>query len=149
MPKSKSSKTIHKLESELLPPVMHYLAEIGCQKVVSELRFFDRGIDVYGVKRSRKKLTYAVELKLTNWQRALQQAAVYQLCADYSFIALPIRIALTLDLRPFKESGVGVLTVRSDETVGVLLDAVKTNETRTHYVKAMTLHAEWEGNHVV
>jgi len=149
MPKSKSSRTIHKLERELLTPVMHYLSEIGCQKVVSELRFFDRGIDVYGVKKSRINRTYAVELKLTNWQRALQQAAVYQLCADYSFVALPIQIALTLDLQQFKESGVGVLTVRPDGTVGVLLDALRTKETRIHYVKAMTLHAERESNYVV
>jgi hypothetical protein len=147
MQKSKSLKTIHKLERELLTPVMYYLRRIGCHEVVSELRFFDRGIDVYGVKQSRPKRTYAVELKLSNWQRALQQAAVYQLGADYSFVALPIRVALTLDLETFKKCGVGVLMVRPDGTVGALLEASRSSETRSHYVRAMALLAERESDY--
>jgi hypothetical protein len=147
MQKHKSSKTIHKLERELLTPIMHYLRQIGCQEVVSELRFFDRGIDVYGVRQSRPRRTYAVELKLSNWQRALQQAAVYQLCADFSFVALPICVALTLDLQLFKKCGVGILMVRPDGTVGVLLEASRTSETRSHYVRAMSLLAERESQY--
>jgi len=142
MPKIKSSIPTRKLERELAEPVIRYLREIGCQVVVPELRFFDRGVDIYGVKQSRPRRTYAVELKLVKWQRAIQQAAVYQLCADYSFIALPIKSALNVDLVPFKNCGVGVLTVREDGSVGRLLDAERSVERRQHYVEAMTKHAE-------
>jgi len=128
---------------------MHFLRDIGCQRVVSELRFFDRGIDVYGLRKGRETRTYAVELKLTDWQRALQQAAVYQLCANYCFVALPLRTALSLDVQFFKGAGVGVLIVRPDGTVGVLVDAAKSGETRRHYMKAMALHAEMESAHAV
>jgi hypothetical protein len=145
MPKSKSSTPTQKLERELYQPVLRYLQGIGCHRVVSELRFFDRGIDVYGVKPARPRRTYAVELKLTNWQRAIQQAAVYQLCADFSYVALPARSVLNLDLELFKSSGVGVLLVRPDGSVGCVLDAKKTPETRRHYVKAMASHAESRG----
>lgn len=142
MQKNKSSIPIHKLEKELVGPVTRYLHEIGCQIVVPELRFFDRGIDIYGVKQSRIKLTYAVELKLVKWQRAIQQAAVYQLCADYSFVALPIQSALNIDLAPFRNCGVGVLLIRDDGSVGCLLNATRSVERRPHYVEAMTRHAE-------
>jgi hypothetical protein len=142
MPKVKFSTPTHKLERELIEPVTRYLHEIGCQVVVPELRFFDRGIDIYGVKRTRTKRTFAVELKLVKWQRAIQQAAVYQLCADYSFIALPIQSALNVDLAQFKNCGVGVLTVRQDGSVGCLLNATRSVERRQHYIEAMAKHAE-------
>ena len=147
MPKSKSSIQTHMLERELSEPVKRYLQEIGCQQVVSELRFFDRGIDVYGVKQARPRKTYAVELKLTKWHRAIQQAAIYQLCADYSFVALPIRSVFNLDLELFKNSGVGVLLIRPDGSVGCLLNAMKSTETRPHYVNAMADNAERESSY--
>lgn len=142
MPKNKSSISTRKFERELAEPVTRYLREIGCQVVVPELRFFDRGVDIYGVKQSRPKRTYAVELKLVKWHRAIQQAAVYQLCADYCFVALPIQSAVNVDLAPFKNCGVGVLTVRADGSVGCLLNATRSVERRLHYVEAMTKHAE-------
>jgi hypothetical protein len=148
MPKKESSATIHKLEKELLSPVMHYLREIGCQQVISELRFFDRGIDVYGIRNSKPRKAYAVELKLTDWKRALQQAAVYQLCSDFSYVALPIRSLPNIDLNPFKECGVGLLIVRSDCSVGVVLEAQKSVEARPHYVEAMRRYARLESIHV-
>jgi hypothetical protein len=148
MPKKESSATIHKLEKELLSPVMHYLYEIGCQQVISELRFFDRGIDVYGIRNSKPRKSYAVELKLTDWKRALQQAAVYQLCSDFSYVAVPIRSLFTIDLNPFKECGVGLLVVRPDCSVGAILEAQKSIEARPHYVEAMRRSARLEKIHV-
>jgi hypothetical protein len=131
--------TVRKLESDLMLPVSNYLREIGCEPVVPELKFFDRGIDVYGIKGSgRHRITFAVELKLTKWSRALQQAATYQLCCDYSYVAMPLRATLTLDLAVFKAAGIGVLCVRSDGTVGEMLRASRSPETRRHYVRAMT-----------
>lgn len=147
MPRKESSATIHKLERDLLVPVMHYLRDIGCQKVISELRFFDRGIDVYGVRDSRPRKTFAVELKLSDWKRALQQAAVYQLCSDFSYVALPLRSILHIDLVPFKECGVGLLVVRPDCSVGVVLEAQKSAEARPHYIKAMRRYADLENAH--
>jgi len=114
---------------------------------VPEVRFFDRGIDIYAVKQARPRITFAVELKLTKWQRAIQQAAIYQLCADYSFVALPKKSALSLDLHRFRTCGVGLLSVAPDGTVGCVLDAAKSTEKRSHYAKAMTTSAERESLH--
>jgi len=95
--------------------------------------FFDRGIDVYGVKYERPRTTYAVELKLTDWRKALRQAAIYQLCCDYSYIALPSRSLFSIDPVPFKESGVGLLVVRPDNAVGRIIEPQKSTEQRSFY----------------
>lgn len=139
MLKNISSTTHGRTERDLVDPVIHYLRSIGCEQVVPELKFFDRGIDVYGVKTSgRRTTTFAVELKLTKWTRALQQAAIYQLCCDFSYIAMPLKSVRTLDLAVFSESGVGVLFIRPDGTVGEMLGAKRSAETRKHYVEAMS-----------
>lgn len=141
MQRRQSSTKTHSLERELVIPVMTYLRDRGCSSVVSELRFFDRGIDVYGVCEGRRKLTYAVELKLSDWQRALQQAAVYQLCSDLSYVAMPFDGAACVDLAPFRQCGVGLLVVREDGSVGTMLEAQKSSEVRRHYVAALSRSA--------
>ena len=148
MPIAKSSTTTHKLERELLAPVMHFLVTLGCSKVVSELRFFDRGIDVYGVMPTRPKKTYAVELKLTDWPRALQQAAVYQLCADFCYIAVPKRSIANLDFKPFRETGIGILSVRPDGSVGIIMEPIQSTEVRVDYVAALTKRVQVEAVNV-
>lgn len=125
----------HKLECELLAPVSRYLDSIGCTVVFSELSFFDRGIDVYGIKYSRPKLSYAVELKLTDWRKAVKQAAIYQLCCDFSYVALPARTAQIVDPLLFRQSGVGLIIVRPDDSVGVMIEPKKSTEQRQFYSK--------------
>lgn len=138
MPNKRSSTKTHSLERELIEPIKRYLREQGCHTVVSELRFFDRGIDLYAIKEGRPRLTYAVELKLTDWQRAIQQAAVYQLCSDLSYIAMPLKSILLLDIAPFRQCGVGILSVREDGSVGKLLEAQRSSEVRREYVSALS-----------
>lgn len=139
MQKKTSSTQVRRLERDLVEPVVDYLRGIGCDQIVPEQQFFDRGIDVYGIKSSgRRTVTYAVELKLTKWTRALQQAATYQLCCDFSYIAMPLKRVLSLDLSIFREAGVGVLFIRPDGTVGEMLEAQRSLETRRHYVEAMS-----------
>jgi hypothetical protein len=54
----------HTIENELLAQVCEFLRSAGCSALFPELMFFDRGIDVYGIKTGRPKTSYAVELKL-------------------------------------------------------------------------------------
>jgi hypothetical protein len=125
-----SSKTSQKrripAERELLAPVCSLLASWGCTHVVGELRFFDRLLDVYGISGLRTRRTYAVELKLTRWRDALQQAVIYQLCADYVYVALPAAIVARVDFNQFKAAGVGLLAVHTDSgDVDVILKAAR------------------------
>lgn len=150
MQKKTLSTQTRKLERDLVQPVMRYLREIGCNLVAAELKFFDRGIDVYGVRRTgRRSVTYAVELKLKKWPRALQQAAIYQLCCDFSYVAMPLKSVLCLDLSVFRNTGIGVLFVRPDGSVGQMLEAQKSSEVRKHYVEALSRAISEESTYAV
>jgi hypothetical protein len=122
-------------ECDLCSPVRRFLGREGCDRVIRELRFFDRSIDLYGVAWGIEGKTIAVELKLRKWQKALQQAALYQLCSDYSYVAMPWDRAKELKFHFFQAAGVGILAVDMEsKVVDVLLPAVLSRETKQHYV---------------
>ncbi|GAG43766.1 unnamed protein product, partial [marine sediment metagenome] len=50
--------------------------------------FYEYRIDLFAFSQ-KLDVTIAVELKLHRWRRALEQSLLYQLCADFVFIALP------------------------------------------------------------
>jgi hypothetical protein len=133
----KNSLTTKKVrEAHLLGPVTKYLQGLGCEVVVPNLAFFDRGIDLYALKTRPKTTTYAVELKLYKWQKALRQAAIYQLCSDFSYVAVPDRTFHNVDLSLFRTPGIGVLTVQGDGSVSVALEARRSTERRLFYRNA-------------
>jgi hypothetical protein len=105
--------------------------------VIRELQFFDRSIDLYGVCWGRGAKTIAVELKLRKWQKALQQAALYQLCADYAYVAMPLEVAKTLEASAFREAGIGILAVDTNaKSVQILLPAAPSRQAKGHYIGA-------------
>jgi hypothetical protein len=110
----KTSKSKKFTECDLSLPVRKFLNREGYDRVIRELPFFDRSIDVYGVawadeaKTTDAANTIAVELKLRKWQTALHQAALYQLCSDYSYVAMPKNVAQTLvERKDFIAAGIG------------------------------------------
>jgi hypothetical protein len=81
--------------------------------------------------------TIAVELKLTKWQKALQQAALYQLCSDYSYVAMPKKVAEALQHGFFSAAGIGILGVDTkSKDVQVILPAILSKQAKGHYVGA-------------
>ncbi|WP_457253602.1 hypothetical protein [Pedococcus sp. P5_B7] len=64
----------------------------------------------------------AVELKLSNWRRALAQAVRYRIFAERSYVAMPYERVGELLIREARRVGVGVLAVAVtgvvDEVVG-------------------------------
>lgn len=104
-----------KLEAMLLPIVQEYLSdEYGSR--ATELPFFEHRIDLYGYCENTTR-TIAVELKLRDWRRALQQALLYQLCSDYVFIAVPVETAKRVDLDLLREHGIGLLSIDDNRCV--------------------------------
>lgn len=67
-------------------------------------------MDLYGYA-TKLNTTTAVELKLTKWTRAFQQALVYQLCADFVYLALPIAAAQRVDVPLLERHGIGLIGV--------------------------------------
>jgi hypothetical protein len=137
MPLSKRTNKSKKVaECDLWLPVRRFLNREGYNRVIRELAFFDRSIDMYGVAWGDEDRTIAVELKLRKWQKALHQAALYQLCSDYSYVAMPKKVARSLvQHEDFKAAGIGILSVdTASKVVEVVLRAVLSTQAKGHYI---------------
>lgn len=122
-----------KRESMLLPAVQAYFKG-QYQQHTTELPFYAHRIDLYGYSAATD-CTVAVELKLRNWRRALEQALVYQLCSDYVFIAVPAATVCRVDLDELRGHGVGLLSV-SGRTCVEALPAVPSSVLNPNYKAA-------------
>jgi hypothetical protein len=130
-------------EADLRKPVVEFLRSLGCNRLEIEVPLLDRGVDVFGVKTGRGTQSYAVELKLRDWQKALKQAAVYQLCADYCYVAMPCDKATRLDQKDFEEAGVGILAVNPNtKDVHIVLMARKSDVKRNAYSSSVRRSVE-------
>lgn len=96
-------------ESLMLPAVCAHLAP-QYKHYTLELPFYEHRIDLYAYSAELNR-TVAVELKLRRWRRALEQALLYQLCSDYTFIAVPESTARRIDLEELRRHGIGLLSV--------------------------------------
>lgn len=133
----KRNSTRRVAECDLCRPVRRFLSREGYSQIVEELQFLDRSIDLYGVAPGDEARTVAVELKLRKWQKALQQAALYQLCSDYSYVAMPKDVARGLEPKAFSAAGVGILAVdTASKAVEVVLPAILSKQAKGHYIGA-------------
>lgn len=123
---------MYRKESSLTRHAKRYLAEQGYTVQARELPFFDHRIDVCGLS-PETGVTYAIELKLSKWQRAFEQALAYQLCADFSSVALPRNAAERVDRDLLNAHGVGLLSVEPEGGCYELLAPTRSNVLRTHY----------------
>ncbi len=127
-------------ESALLDPVCDYLRSQGYRQQCPEVQFYEYRMDLYGYAPAKKKTT-AVELKLHRWMRAFQQALIYQLCADFVYLALPMRAAERVDSLLLSRHGLGLIAVHPEPRCDVLLEALQStvviSSYRDFYVRLM------------
>ena len=98
-------------EVEMYPTLLQLLGRIG--HVVAEVPFFGKRIDLLVASPSFASL-YAVETKLHDWRDAFKQAALNQLAAQRSYIAVPSQLAARLAEREadlFRRYDVGLVAV--------------------------------------
>lgn len=121
-----------KSEQHLLEPVRKYLSNTGFKKLASEVQFHDYRIDVFGYDPVRE-VSVAVELKLVKWSSAINQAMVYQLCADKVYIAMPRAFVHRVDLELLSRINIGLLSVNEDRSVSVCLEPGFSTHVRSYY----------------
>jgi len=80
-------------EVHMYEPVLEFFTDVGI--AVAEVPFFGKRIDLLFGTPSLSSL-YAVEIKLHDWRSAFKQAALNQLAAQRSYIALPWQLAARL-----------------------------------------------------
>ena len=79
-------------------------------KCYEELLFYERRIDIVA-HCHRSNTVVSVEMKLTRWLKALQQALIYQLCSDFVYVAMPGSMFTNIDREMFVRRGVGFIGV--------------------------------------
>ena len=98
------------LELELVKPVCDYLIEKGFT-LKHEVRIGFCRADLVGFK---KETVVAVELKLSDYKKAIVQAKNYQLGSDYAYIACPLAKSYNI-LKKAKQTlesnGIGFLVI--------------------------------------
>jgi len=97
-------------ESYLADPVSRHLRRRRFREQFPQAPFYEYRIDIFGFSQF-DEACIAVELKLSRWQRALEQALIYQLCADYAYVAMPKPALVRVPLERFEEHGVGLISV--------------------------------------
>jgi hypothetical protein len=128
-------------ESELLEPVSEFAKRQGYRLQRSELPFYEYRIDLYGFSR-RTNSTLAVELKLNDWRRALEQATLYQLCADLVYIAMPETSTSRVDITELRKNRIGLISVRGSGKCTYILAATTHPEVRQFYRQTQITYLE-------
>ena len=123
MKKGRSS-LVFKREVEMYQPLLGLFSGIGI--AVAEVPFFGKRIDLLFGTPSLLSL-YAVETKLRDWRSAFKQAALNQLVAQRSYVAVPKSLAKRLAEREedlFHRYDVGLIGVA--ELATILISPQKT-----------------------
>ena len=132
MTRSRSTVTKFSKESQLLDPVARFAKRKGFHLQSVELPFYEYRIDLYGFSR-KNNATVAIELKLNNWRRALQQTLLYQLCADLVYIAMPESSARRVDKSELESNGIGLIAVQDSGACTCMVLAKQHDEVHQPY----------------
>lgn len=97
-------------ESALYAPVLALaLLRLGTRCLAKEVPVGRKKVDLVGLTHSGHVL--AVEFKMRDWRRALWQASVNQLFAEYSYVAVWHGTARVLDRQYLERQGIGLISV--------------------------------------
>lgn len=110
-------------EKEIYPQIESYLRKEGFD-YFKEVQFLSRHIDVVGIN---EKEIIAIEVKIKDWKRALQQALTCRLCAHKVYVAMWHKFAHRVPVELFENYGIGLMSV--DGTVNVVTKAKRSQIT--------------------
>jgi hypothetical protein len=128
----RQKKKRRRRETELLTPVSLYFYQKGFHLQTEELQFYEYSIDLYGYDTNKNK-TIAVELKIENWKRALEQTIIYQLCADLVWVAMPEETIQRVNQDLLEDEGIGLLSVGLNGECRVVVEPRKSEMARLSY----------------
>jgi hypothetical protein len=99
-------------EQMLVGPVSRFFSSIGYMPF-EEVPVGQKRVDLLMVHRNYPKFI-AVELKVKDWRRALQQAIFNQFVGHLSYVALWHTFVSRVDRAAFEKYGIGLLRVDSE-----------------------------------
>jgi len=119
-------------ESEIVEKLIHNSYEKGWY-YTTEVPFYRSKIDFVTVN-PRNKEVIAIEAKISNWYRAIQQATSYTLCANKVYLAMWHEFAHRVNRDFLDRYGIGLMSVNG--TVDVLHKARKSRDANNELIKA-------------
>jgi hypothetical protein len=96
-------------ETQVAWRVKRYFTKAG-YSVRGEVPFMSKRIDLVGVS-PRTGQVIAVEAKVQDWRRGLQQALTYRLCSDEAFLAISTQYLQRVDRLVLAKYGIGLIAV--------------------------------------
>lgn len=108
---NETSSAVFNREVDMYQPLLGLFSQVGI--TVAEVPFFGKRIDLLFGTPSLLSL-HAVETKLHDWRRAFKQAALNQLAAQRSYIAVPWTLAVRLTKREedlFRRYDIGIIGI--------------------------------------
>lgn len=119
-------------EAAMFDPIASYVRRKSFRWQERELQFYEHRIDLFAFSRVLA-LTIAIEMKLTRWRRAVEQAILYQLCADRVFVAMPESRIDRVDTSLLCRFGLGLLAVKPSGHCREVLVPKQSLVMRPHY----------------
>ena len=116
------------LELELIKPVSDYFKKHG-YKVRYEVKIGFCRADIVAFKGEK---VIAVELKISDWKKAIIQAKNYQLGCDYVYLAVPLLRVYNILRKAevlLKKDGIGLLVINEKTCeVSKIINAKRSNK---------------------
>lgn len=98
-------------EIELYPTIENLLEKGGYQHY-TEVKVLTRSVDIIAIKRNK---VIAIEVKVENWKRALQQALTCRLFAHETYIAIWCDYSHRIPIKLLKKHRIGLIIVTSNK----------------------------------
>jgi hypothetical protein len=116
-------------EIDLLKPVTEYFKKQDCL-ILNEIRIGFCRADLVAFKPDETVIS--VELKLTNWKKAIIQARNYQLGSDFVYVAFPLAKTYNVLRKAshiLEKEGIGLLGINEvTNKVQKIIDAKQSNK---------------------
>ena len=115
-------------EYELMPVIESALNKD--YQIEREVPMIDKFIDILAISKGPdEKELVAIEAKVKNWKRAVQQAITYRLCADKVYIAIWHEFRHRVDLHILDDFGIGLMEVNG--TIRIIKEAMLVESTHS------------------
>jgi hypothetical protein len=121
---------------------------IRCLDDLVKIEAVSRNDDTYSLLPIWREILpeiVTIEVKVTNWKRAVEQAMRNRIFAHRSFVALPDCLARRVCSEPiFKQFGVGLLSVIDEHTVSIIRRPRRSNpRVWTYYYEVASFAARY------
>lgn len=116
-----------KSEADMVKMIRAFFEKQGF-KVTTEVPMLSKRIDIVCFKKATQGVI-AIEAKLQNWKRGLQQASTYRIGSDFVYLAIHRDFSHRVDKELLRKTSVGLIVVDQN---GVEITFEASEHTITH-----------------